>query len=658
MTDPPIDPIHSPAEAVGRWGGEGSSTREWWPLGVAVLLQIALMVALYRGGAAALGGRFTYPLDDTYIHMAMAKVAVTTGTWGMNPGEFSSATSSPVWTALLALLYGLFGFSDLLPLWLNGGFSVALLVLCHRWLREEGVTGLPQAMGLGALILLVPLPFLAGLGMEHVLQTGVALALVKKGVAATVETLKGWGWVGLGALSGVMPLVRYEGLFLTLSLVLLLLWRRQWQSAVAVGLPSSLSVLLYGIWSVAHGSAMVPNSLLMKSGLVTGWTGQMRSNLSEGAALVVLVVAILALGKVERGARGTHALLLGMVVVIHLVLARVGWLFRYEGWLMAWALLLLAGSLGKKRGERDGEARTLGWREGVGERGGVALLGVVTVGIPVLRAADAWSAYIPNCVRIERMDGAIATVLGTYLPHEVAAVHDIGLLRWRTEVPMLDLAGLASNEACRLHRERRYTREAIGELVGQHRVTVAVTEEKWMADQLPPDFRRIAEYTLMDGRGGQPLTFIFYGVGDSAVEPLKAGLNRFQGHLPPGTHLTLPDGVEVSLQDSQREGVSVQEEGGRIAFYTDGKVTFITPSEGILSLMVSGSFAEGRGPRFRVQVGESLSTFDAGEGESRFQVGRVTRGQKVEILYSDDTVDREGRDRNLFLHGVTILPSP
>ncbi len=47
-------------------------------------------------------GFFCYPLDDTYIHMAIAKTFSKYHIWGVTKYEFVSATSSPLYTFLLS----------------------------------------------------------------------------------------------------------------------------------------------------------------------------------------------------------------------------------------------------------------------------------------------------------------------------------------------------------------------------------------------------------------------------------------------------------------------------------------------------------------------------------------------------------------------------
>ena len=63
-----------------------------WPILAYLGLTIAAMVRS--------GWNFEYPLDDVYIHLAMAS-EITRGGYGVNPGEIASAASSALYPMLL-----------------------------------------------------------------------------------------------------------------------------------------------------------------------------------------------------------------------------------------------------------------------------------------------------------------------------------------------------------------------------------------------------------------------------------------------------------------------------------------------------------------------------------------------------------------------------
>src|SRR5882762_8810665 len=100
-----------------------------WPAALASVALLALTAALIGRMRAMTEGHFVYPLDDSYIHMAMAKTLVRHGSWGLSPGQFEPASSSPLWTLLLAGLYRLGGVHAWGPVALAAISSVMVIVL-------------------------------------------------------------------------------------------------------------------------------------------------------------------------------------------------------------------------------------------------------------------------------------------------------------------------------------------------------------------------------------------------------------------------------------------------------------------------------------------------------------------------------------------------
>ena len=81
---------------VGTSNGTSPSRR-------AIALYLALVGILLWLSLARTGGMFVYAQDDPYIHLALARTLADHGVWGIRPTEFASASSSPLWTLLLAV---------------------------------------------------------------------------------------------------------------------------------------------------------------------------------------------------------------------------------------------------------------------------------------------------------------------------------------------------------------------------------------------------------------------------------------------------------------------------------------------------------------------------------------------------------------------------
>ena len=182
---------------------------------------------------SAFAGHLVYAHDDPYIHLAIARTLATTGTWGIAPGEFAPASSSPAWTTLLALLWAVGIRGVEVPLWLNVIGALVVLWTARRCLEVLCKPGRPDTLSTVALlvsmVLVVPLPTLAFIGMEHTFQlitvlvasTAIAARLAQHPTSPLVMALS----------CGLAASVRYEFLLLAAGAVLLLAIRRDWIGA-------------------------------------------------------------------------------------------------------------------------------------------------------------------------------------------------------------------------------------------------------------------------------------------------------------------------------------------------------------------------------------------------------------------------------------------
>ena len=157
-------------------GGPNPIARSWPAIATLALL-LAALAALWLAMRRATGGALVYPLDDTYIQMAIAKTLAAHGAWGVTRFEFSGAGSSLLWPLLLAGLDRLTGQGARLPLIANTLAAILLLAIAYAGVRRHGASRAGQALAGALVIVAAPLPALALVGMEHTLQGAAALAL-------------------------------------------------------------------------------------------------------------------------------------------------------------------------------------------------------------------------------------------------------------------------------------------------------------------------------------------------------------------------------------------------------------------------------------------------------------------------------------------------
>ncbi len=146
-----------------------------FPLFVALTFFWSLVVGITLSILRQNDNHLVYAIDDAYIHLAVAKNLAQHGVWGVTPYEFSSSSSSLLWTLLLTTLSLFFGANELLPLILNVIFGSLIVVLVYFNISRYKVSNFYKSLTLLAVIILTPLLPLIFSGMEHVLQSLISV---------------------------------------------------------------------------------------------------------------------------------------------------------------------------------------------------------------------------------------------------------------------------------------------------------------------------------------------------------------------------------------------------------------------------------------------------------------------------------------------------
>ena len=153
--------------------------------------------------------RIGFPLDDSWIHLTYARNLGEHGEWAFRLGQPSAGSTSPLWTALLALGF-LFGLGPYVWTYLLGwGILTVLAVNAEHVARELVVAYKPRLPWVGLFFVFEwHLTWSAASGMETLLH-GLIIFLV---LAALLKSSR--HYLGLGLLAGLSVWVRPDGLTL------------------------------------------------------------------------------------------------------------------------------------------------------------------------------------------------------------------------------------------------------------------------------------------------------------------------------------------------------------------------------------------------------------------------------------------------------------
>lgn len=297
-------------------------------------------------------GQLVYPLDDTYIHLSIAKNLALYNVWGITRFGFSSASSSILYTLILTSIFLLTGINIWIPLVINLLGAIAILGLIVHW---TGRYLSPAYTLLFCLLfmVLVPLPAMVISGMEHTLQILLCLSFVwlsyRKLSAEQVNTIL-YFFIATLAVA-----VRYEDLFLVgiTSLVWILI-KKNYRTALVLLTAILLPVGLFGLYSLSNAGYFLPNTLLIKGSLLShslpAWIGIIgKKAFTTGLLYALLFIPFLYFflhrlknrSELKNDALYQLYIIIAGTVIAHFLFARFGWFFRYEAYLIAMEFMLI-----------------------------------------------------------------------------------------------------------------------------------------------------------------------------------------------------------------------------------------------------------------------------------------------------------------------------
>lgn len=480
---------------------------------------VALAYMALIGLAYVQAGVFEYPLDDTYIHLSMAE-QIAAGGYGVNAGDPASAASSPLYPFLLAPFATVEAgryIPALIAVLSLAGSVLLWAAICARAGDHHGMARW-QVLAFAALV-----PFglnfagIAMIGMEHGLHV-LAVLMILRGAQDFCYDGRVSGWLYAGVALG--PMIRLEGLALSLFVALVVVFYHKRAGAVLLGLALTPAILFAG-FLVSKGLEPLPSSVTTKlvgnanisadAALWVRIAGNMMANVGKGGGIALaLLLGVLLVGRKLPDPKAT--LILGafaLAGVAHLMLGRIGWMDRYE----IYILVALAGAAVML-------ARNL-----------TGLL--IALVICTLFYAKQQSEYPPYPRSIYLQQAQMADFVQNYAQVPVA-VNDLGRVAWRNPNYVLDLWGLASSEA-RLIRLSNPERGWMTPLVARHNVELALLYGNWFVGELPDTWIALGmlkHVNPSDILGGDVVTF--YATSPAARDTHQDALISWAANLPEG----------------------------------------------------------------------------------------------------------------------------
>ncbi len=503
---------------------------------LAVLAALMSFMALLDAAYIGAGAVFEYPLDDPYIHMAMAE-QMAAGGYGVNPGEYAAAASSPLFPVLLMPFAGT-ELQRYLPLVWN---IVGLLAAAWLWGRILWQAGYgASALGAG-LALAGPLALnmsgLAFVGMEHMLHVAASLAIVSGLVAVCDDRRVGWL-----LLAGILlaPLLRFEGLALAILAASVVMVRGRFGTGLVALALAVLPVAGFAWFLTSLGLDPLPSSVTAKLAgpdADAGLLAKLSTKLYELAygprqrvlGLFLLVGVVLALRpQVLQSGRWPVLFAVMGAGVAHLVFGRFGWMNRYEIYVLCAlgaGLLAVAAVPGPRR------------------LGPVLLAALPMVFSGWFYLGATIQDFPPASRAVYLQQGQMARLAKMHFAEPVA-VNDLGWVAWANPDYVLDLWGLANHDARRIRLGQPGPGWVDG-LTDARDVRVAMIYEGWFPEALGDDWVLLGRLKMTGPKkylGGDTVSIFLTRPLDTA--PFVLALRDWQQGLPEGASFEFAEGLD------------------------------------------------------------------------------------------------------------------
>jgi hypothetical protein len=476
---------------------------------VTLLLFFIPVTLLVLAVLAINGGTLMYTLDDPYIHIDLAR-RIFSGHYGINPNEYSAPSSSILWPFLLAPFTPLGQLMLWVPLLLNIGFSYLTFSLFNRVLQD--VSPGPRFFILGGWFLATNFYGLIFNGMEHCLQiylvTVIALGVLRKEFYGEQVTNSG---VYLAIL--LLPLVRYEGLAVSLPVLFYLLCKGERLKPIIWGVALVGAVALFSLFLSSIGVGYLPSSVIAKSD-TTGLSSIVMNAIGQFEKYGWIIVAMLVMCAFMPDRKLFVMLLIG-VTALHTLFGKNGWFGRYE---IYWLTFL--GVFFMHLCVTHLKARTTAVIFGLLPLA-FAQLVYTTLSTPLASAA-VYNQQYPMSQVAQRLNAPVA-------------VNDLGLVALNSRQYVLDLWGLGNLEALKLRKSENGP-QWIRDLMDRKKVHYAFVYEEWFPEH-PDNWIKVGELQMNVPKIATAFNHVaFYATDETSAQTLREVMQAYALEQPTGKY--------------------------------------------------------------------------------------------------------------------------
>lgn len=482
-------------------------------------------------------GHYIYLIDDAYIHLAMAKNFALHDVWGVTRYQFSSTSSSPLFTYLISVLISFFGNNDQLSLYFNIVFGFGTVYFLNRYF--SGIFSESKNIVISVLFTLffsvLHLQVLSG--MEHVFH--VFLFVVN--ICCFSNFKNKYSVYGFYLSLLLMALVRFESMFYFVILAFVLVLIKKWKDALGVLLMGFVPIILFGWFNYQQDGYFFPNSVVVKGTRFTfdsNFPHQLKTIFLDNFLLnvsfykigffpVLLSVVFIARDYHKKSFQelikdNFFLIVISLLMICHSMFADFKGMFRYEAYILAGFSMALIPKLKELFGNFRNYIRI--------ER---LIAGIVLMNIFLLiyKFSFAHKMLENGGKNIYEQQIQSAKFLHTYYNESKVVANDIGAITCFTDIHLLDTAGLGSVETIVFNENKKHPDAEFQNFLAQYTTNnaydIAIIYDAWLQNYIPKNWKKAAELKIKN-----PITVArdkvsIYAVDQDNLQELKENIRNF-----------------------------------------------------------------------------------------------------------------------------------
>jgi len=505
---------------------------------ISLIVFASVCVLYYAASLSKTDGHYVYLIDDAYIHLAMAKNFAFHQVWGVTRYEFSSTSSSPLFTGLLSLIMKVSGNHALISLCVNCVFGIGTVYILNQYFGRvfNHVRGAVLSVLFTLFIAVMHVQVLSG--MEHVFH----VFLFALNIFCLTRLQNRLYIFGFYVSLMLMGLVRFESMFYFAVLAFVFAVLTEWKRAVLIVLAGFIPIAVFCYINYQQDGYLFPNSVVVK-GTKLAFDGhfvhQLKQIFLDNLLLnisfykigffpimisVILVCKDFRNKKIHDVVRDNFLLIvISLVMICHSMFADLKGLFRYEAYLLTGFSMAI---IPKAKGFFEDFSGYLKKEKAV------SVFMLVNI---VLLCYKCFSAHIMLSdagKNIYEQQIQSAKFLHTYYNESKVVANDIGAITYFTDIHLLDIAGLGSKETIPFNENKRDPDREFEHFLTQytigHSYDIAIIYDAWLQNHIPVNWKKAATLKINNPVAVARDQVSVYSIDRNAASRLKENLRNFK----------------------------------------------------------------------------------------------------------------------------------